>query len=130
MLGGKKLKPDQDLVAWIVLFFAGFALGVITNFEFTSAPEWLYGAIATLVAAFGGSYIAFRLQRDHEDRKRQAAHKLAANNTLFRLGQMINTLNKVNSQFLKPHRENLPESSLYGPCHRSSLLTLTSTCSH
>jgi len=109
----KNMKTDDSLVIWIIIFFAGFGVGVLLNFNKLSVPivpEWILDTtnvvIATFVAAAGGSYFAFRLEREHDRRVRETENLVSVNKVLFEIGRAINSLYIVIRQFLDPYEKS------------------------
>lgn len=106
------MKQDHSLCAWIVIFVVGFGLGALTTIselDMPSVPDWVYTALATVMAAFLGSYFAFRLQREHDERKQKSKKMSAVNRALFELNEAISSLARVKQQALdqyeaSPHR--------------------------
>lgn len=99
-----KLKADATLVIWIILFISGFLLGTIS--QMPSIPEWVYVALATITAAFAGSWLSYKLQREREESKQVDKNLIAANRALFELSRILNDLMVFQADFVEPARGN------------------------
>ncbi len=84
--------------------------GSVSEFELTTVLVTLLvgfaGVIATLIAAFAGSYLAYHLSARREDRKLRESRVTAGNKALFTLVQQLNRLSNIRNQFIDPVRQN------------------------
>lgn len=64
----------------------------------------LLGPAATLVAAFGGAWLAFRLERQQRERDKIDRHVGAANRALFTLFNFWNILDEYRRDVIEPYR--------------------------
>ena len=74
-----------------------------------AAPEiaiGVAGLIATLLAAFGGTWFAFRLQNLRAKREQLQNETSHGNLALFTLGRQLNELAIVRDQTIEPHRND------------------------
>ncbi len=89
--------------------FVGFAeSSQVSNSELATVVVTLLvgsaGVVATLIAAFAGSYSAYLLSARREDAKHLEAQAAAGNRALFTLGQQLNRLVNIQNQFINPVR--------------------------
>ena len=95
------------LIAAICVAFLGFIFGYAVN----SSSETLdsvniVSPIATLLAAFAGSWYAFKLHHEKSKREKAASDVNAGNDAIFELIRWLNKLLNYKKQFLDEHRIN------------------------
>lgn len=96
----------ETLYSTVVISFAiGCLLGLLVNLSVASLKEVL-GAVATLVAAFGGASLAFNLEKRDRRRKDYLKELDAANRLMFALYERMNLLGIYQNKFIEPHRES------------------------
>ncbi|MCC6409551.1 MAG: hypothetical protein IT453_20500 [Planctomycetes bacterium] len=69
------------------------------------ASDWL-AAVATLVAAFLGSFLAYWLERNLEKRRAQETQIAECNRALIGLIRQLNFLAMIDKEIIQPHREH------------------------
>ena len=86
---------------------AGLSLG--RTVEAISAPpflDYLFTPITTLVAAFGGSWYAFKLQEGKNQKEADQKNVNAANSVIFELTRWHKKFHALKSQFISEHLHN------------------------
>jgi len=68
-------------------------------------PE-IFGALTTLVAAFGGAWFAFLLQNRKEKKREENANTEALNKVQITLTQQLNALTIFNKDFIQPYKNH------------------------
>jgi hypothetical protein len=90
-----------------VFFFSGFALALAVD---EKNPHITVGDIvnplATLVAAFAGSWAAFKLQQVQKEKENIKENVAAGNRALILICQLLNNLKIVQVDFIDPFRNS------------------------
>jgi len=99
------MKGDHQVVAAVVIFFAGAAFGGLVEGRLISALFKDYvPALVTLLAAYIGASYAFKLQSDKEDRENQQGNIVAGNLAIFNILRKLNILINYQRQIITPIR--------------------------
>ena len=86
---------------------AGFSLArVIETASASPFLDYLFTPAITLLAAFGGSWYAFRLQDEKHKRDSAERDVKAANNAIFELTRWHKKFHAIKNQFIAEHSNN------------------------
>lgn len=106
------MKVDAKVVL-LTLFLAtcwavaGISLGrTVATISASPFLDYLFTPITTLVAAFGGSWYAFKLQDEKAQKDADDRNVKAANNAIFELARWFNKLHAFRQQFIAEHFDN------------------------
>lgn len=123
----KDQRHDRDLLDVIVMvlfFVVGLFIG--QNYAlWSNLAKDLVGAIATLFAAFLGSWYAFRLQGEKDRRAEIAVRATSLNSAIFELMRAHNKLIALRNQFINPLRMHPDRDFMIQPVAGGSLGTMS-----
>jgi hypothetical protein len=95
------------IFAAICFFVAGFSAGRIVDSASSKAFfDYFFTPFTTLVAAFGGSWYAFKLHEDNTQKESDARDVKSANNAIFELARWYNKFHAFRTQFIVEHESN------------------------
>lgn len=97
------MKADQVLPLSIVVFFLGFSIGVLSEIQnISEIMEVIIICFATLLAAFGGAWLASWLQSRKIKETRRSKDLRCANYAQYVLARQMNALEHIAEKYLEP----------------------------
>lgn len=99
------MKSDQVLPLSLVVFFVGFSIGVLSEIQnITENMEVIIICFATLIAAFGGAWLASWLQNRKIDETQRSEDLRCANYAQYVLARQMNALEHIDEKYLNQFR--------------------------
>lgn len=107
------MKSAIEIIIVVVFTVLGFSVGVMVEADSVKPLfDYFLTPVITLVAAFAGSWYAFRLQDDKALAESHEGDVRSANNAIFELTRWYNKLHGFKKQFIDEHRDS-PYRHLY-----------------
>lgn len=107
----------EKLVTYVIAsFLIGVGVGLAAVFDDLDSKV-VIPAIATLVAAFIGAWIAFALESKSRAAEKRERDLDAANRILYVLYERLNTIKLFQIDFVNPTRDNPAQMISMGPVH-------------
>jgi hypothetical protein len=95
-------KHERELFGIIIAFCTGMLVGLLPTLDIKT----IFGALATLFAAFIGAYFAYKLNENRERQHKRDIDLASANRAIFNLTKAFNYIASFNRQFVVPIKDD------------------------
>ena len=99
-----KLKPDHELVIWLVIFLCGFTLRGFIDNDQIPLKEIISGLV-TLIALYAGASYAFRLQNERAKKDIVEDQVAAENHAIYTLFDIWHVQKTYQEEIINPYRD-------------------------